>query len=401
MSRCWMDALSVLVLAPSLLGVAVPSLARAADVIKFEVDFFEDGADEPVNHATIWTSERKVRVDQQRPGGGQSGSSLVYRGDQDLVISISDQTKSYVKVERRLLSLVEGRVRAGRRTVQGHLTGLPGDQRKGLETLLGAAREDPTAIVNPMVVKALPAEPGRLDEVAGFACAAKQMSRGSVVVGEACVADWDRIGMQPEDMEVFRSLANFQRDALGVREVTPLEIVPNQPLDLIVQFGGIPLSFERRIGEQRRSAVKVTSVDWVTDEGGMLFEVPESYTATNGFTAIMQHLAGGDAAPARHQETEQAASLVASVPAAPDPADVEVTQPPAAAAPSDSFMGSFQHATTAPATKASSAATAKPTYSSREALRRVRAAQGGRASVPRTVGATRDRKAPVRLFPNR
>lgn len=369
-----------------------PAAAAAADIVKFEVDFFEDGREEPINHATIWTSGRKIRVDQTQPGGG-SGSSLVYRGDQDLVMSVSDRTRSYVKVERRLLTAMQGRLRAGRRTVEEHLKALPGDQRKGLERLLGVSREDPTANVNPIVVESVKGLADREGEVAGFACARKVMRRGVVVIGEACVAPWERIGMTPADMDVFRSLANYQRDALGARQITPLEIVPNQPLDLIVQFGGIPLSFERKIGPQRRSAVRVTSVDWISEEGS-LFEPPANYTLLTGYAEMISHLAPSDeplGEPVAHWAAVSPPTSSASAPpAAPGP------RPAATPAPrKDIAVASTQSPAaraTSPSQRASQSAASVPART-----RALRANPNAR----RTVGATPDRRAPVRLFPNR
>ncbi len=391
-ARQWIGPLVML----STLAVnsASPTIAFAADIVKFEVDFFGDGGEEPVNHATIWTTGRKIRVDQMQPGGDQNASSLVYRGDQELVISISDRTQSYVKVERRLLIGMQGRVRAGRRTVEEHLKTLPGDQRKGFERLLGVSREDPNATVNPIVVQPVSVVSDRAGEVAGFGCTHKVMRRGVVVIGEACVAPWDRIGMTPGDMEIFRSLANYQRDALGTRQISPLEIVPNQPLDLIVQFGGIPLSFERKIGAQRRSAVRVTSVDWIAEEGS-LFEAPANYTLATGYADMLSHLM-----PSSEPSGKAEAHLAAAV----TKPTLSVVAPPAAPAPrTEASLPPRQDVSVASRQAPAARATSQPQRASQGATfapSRTRALRANPNSR-RTVGATRDRQAPVRLFPNR
>ena len=361
-------------------ALTLPGDSWAVDIIKFEVDFFEDDVEEPVNHATIWTSGRKIRVDQMKPGGGQHGSSLVYRGDLDLVVSVSDRTQSYVRIERRLLTQIDDRLRAGRRAVQHHLKSLPGDQRKGVESLLGVAREDPNATVNPIEVLPSKSLTDRSGEVAGFSCTRKVMRRGVVVIGKACVAPWERVGMTRDDMEVFRSLANYQRDALGAQGVTPLELVPDQPLDIIVQLGGIPLSFERTIGEQSRSAVRVTSVDWISEEG-TLFDPPANYTLATGYAAMLSHLTPTSDSPA---------SLADRIAANGSPAAPVPSPTPAAATPPAS-----------PAPPAAPAFSASPSASRPEASSRPRAiVLRSTPNQRRTVGATPDRKAPVRLFPN-
>ena len=42
--------------------------AASPEVIKIEIDFFEDGSSAPMNRATVWTSGRRLRVEQSVPG---------------------------------------------------------------------------------------------------------------------------------------------------------------------------------------------------------------------------------------------------------------------------------------------------------------------------------------------
>lgn len=296
-----------------------PAAVQASEAIKFEIDFFEHGAPDPMNHATVWVSGRRIRVEQRAPNGDLHGPVLVYLGDRNEILSISDHARSYAKLERETLSLLEGRTRRARREVDGQLQNLPSDQRKAFERLLGVSRQDPNMAENPVVVTSQ----DEMAEVAGFECKRVVMSRSDFAVGEACIASWDRIGLTEDDMEVFRALANFQRDAMGNRALTPMELVPNQPLDLITQFGGLPLSFERRVKGNPRSAIRVSSVERVPTLA-VLFEAPTDYALRPGYGAFLSLLASTQSGRA---PKSAATTNSAAVPAAPDPLAGSVESP--------------------------------------------------------------------------
>lgn len=275
-------ALSVTVLQP-----VGPALA-ADRATRFEIDFFQHGEAEPMNHATIWISDRRVRIEQKKPGAVETGPVLVYRGDKDLVLSISDRERNYSKIDRRMLRMLgmgstKIEARATRRAVDGQLKGLPGDQRKALERVLGLSRADSPG--TPLTVEHATDE----SAVAGIGCTRVVMSRAERSVGDACVATWSSVGLTQSDIEVFRALANFQRDALGARGVTPLEFVPEQAFDLIVQFDGFPLSFRRIVNDEERSAIRVRSIEHLPADETM-FRAPRGYALRAGYSAFFAHL---------------------------------------------------------------------------------------------------------------
>lgn len=299
---------------PLLLAVSAVLSATAsiaADGTKFEIEFFEEGSPAPMNHATVWVSARRIRVEQHGPGE-PIGPVLIYRGDQDRILSVSDASRSYAQIERQILTLLAGETRRVRRELEGHLQGLPADQQKAFDRLLGISRQDPKMAQNPVRVKQAEG-PAREGEVAGFRCTHVEMKRSDFVVGEACVASWEGVGMTPADLEVFRALAHFQRDAMGSRALSPMELVPDQPLDLIAQFGGLPLSYVRRVDGRDHSSIRVVSVEHIR-AADSYFEVPVGYALEAGHGAFAQHLAPGRGVERSARQTR------ASVPAAPAPA---------------------------------------------------------------------------------
>jgi hypothetical protein len=96
-----------------------------------------------------------------------------------------------------------------------------------------------------------------------------------------------------------------------------MELVPDQPLDLIVQLGGLPLSFERSVDGRERSEIRVTSVERV-EAPESLFEAPADYALREGARAFFGHLSGnaGSAGRGGSSATAPPASPAA---VAPDP----------------------------------------------------------------------------------
>jgi hypothetical protein len=256
--------------------------AHATEGVLFEVEFYQGGLNHPYSHASVWVSDRKVRIEQKSPGARSGGAVLIYRGDLDRFYSLDPRNEVYIEVDRKLISSLGKELNAARREVDTQLERLPKEQRRAFERLLGVTQEEDLAN-NPMNAR----HTGEKGEAAGYPCRKVELSRGESEVGHACVVSWSELGLQRRDVEVFRQLANFQRELMGARGLTPMEIVPNQPLDLLVQLDGFPLTYERQAKGQKGSAIKVVSAEKLDAEAD-LFEVPEGYVLRDAFSAFIR-----------------------------------------------------------------------------------------------------------------
>ncbi len=275
------------------LGLAAPALG--AEATKFEVDFYEQGSERPTNHATIWISGRRIRIEQQQPGARKGGPVLIYRGEEGRFLSVHPRARSYSEIARERVSELGHEARRARREIDQQLEALPSDQQKALERLLGIRREGRDLVEAPVVVT--PEEGG--SRIAGLECRNVTMKRGDSLVGRACVVPWRRLGLAHTDLEVFRELGLFQREVLQARALTPMELVPDQPLDLLVQFEGLPLSFHRTTNGSPRSAIRVAGIERLVADDA-LFEAPADYAMRGGGSAFLGHLGlgGSPASPA-------------------------------------------------------------------------------------------------------
>lgn len=281
----WARILSLVIASGATAGLFVlSSPAQAANGVLFEVDFYEGGRTHPVSHASVWVSNRRVRIEQKSPNARKAGGAvLIYRGDVDRFYSLDPRREVYVEVDRKLITSLGKELNAARREVDMQLERLPEDQRKAFERLLGVRYESDMA-ENPLIAKPT----GQKGEAAGgLECREVELTRAKEHVGNACVVSWARLGLQRKDVEVFRQMANFQRELMGARGLTPMEIVPNQPLDLLVQLDGFPLLYERKTPGRPSSSIRVVSAERMKP-GDDLFEVPEGYVLRDAFASFIK-----------------------------------------------------------------------------------------------------------------
>jgi hypothetical protein len=255
---------------------AGPSLAAG---LRVDVEFAAAGEGEAAERARIWISERRLRFQRITPGQ-DADHVLIFRGDQDRFYSIHPAERAYLAVDRQLIADLGLPMLAARREVDSQLAQLPSDQHAALERLLGAREEEGAMTRRP--VRVYPIEGST--KIGRYTCAHRLVMREAVKVGEACVVAWSEVGIGPEDLEVLRQLANFQRELMGARELTPLEIVPNQPLDLLVQFDGFPLYLRKWRDGEPRSVIRVTDARPIGPDSASLFEVPGGYRLRSAFS---------------------------------------------------------------------------------------------------------------------
>ena len=254
----------------------------AGDGVRMEWQFSKLGSEtEATEQATIWISERRVRVEQESRTRTDAKHVLIYHGDQDVLYSLDDSSRAYVRIDRPMIEAMGARVKAARREIDARLSRLPPAQRVMALRFLGAMEPDKPMVETPTT--AHPTE--RRERIAGYECSVKRLMRDQRKAGEVCVAEWKEVGVEQRELAVFRRLANLQRDMIGAESLTPLELVPNQPLDILVQFDGFPLRFVNVQNGEATAEVLVRAVERV-DVPAALFAIPESY-AQRGVRSLL------------------------------------------------------------------------------------------------------------------
>lgn len=294
-----------------------PDATHAAPAVRIEVEFYENAAKDPTSRASVFISDRRLRIEQRPAGAAEDAPVFVYRGDRNRLYSIVDAERTYFEIEPRLLVSMGG-ARTTRRELRSGLDPIPADQQRFFGHLMGVSQIDASRAGQALVVR----RTGGVGRFAGFACREVELGYVDRLLAQGCVADWQAVGLAAEDVEVFRSLAALVAGAAGPGRALPIEMVPGQPLDLVVQLGGFPLYFERAGQSAEASAIRVASVERV-DLAEDWFDVPEGYAARTGvaglfrFASLLSARRGGaSAAGAPTVTTGPAGAMPASL--APD-----------------------------------------------------------------------------------
>lgn len=275
-----------------MLGAA--GAAGAEEVMRVEVQFLDSEHADATQHALLTIGHQKLRIDQYTRIGPKAQHTLIYRGDRDVIYSLDSGDQAYIQVDRTLIAMLGKELQAARREMEGLLRRLPEDQRRSGERIIGLEVTDEDGKSRAALRVR---DEGSTVRRLGRDCRKVTMWRGDIQVASACVVPWRDIGIGPRDLDVFRQLANFQREIMGAGGLTPLEVVPDQPLDLLVQLDGFPLEFSRSVRGKLVSAIRVTRMA-KTRSRDDTFEVPSSYALRAGFEFLAGDLGMEAGAPA-------------------------------------------------------------------------------------------------------
>jgi len=271
--------------------VAAPVLA--IEVMRVEVQFLDAVRGDASQHALLTIAPQLLRIDQYTNVGNKPPHTLIYRGDRDVILSIDGSDQAYIEVDRGLIAAFGLELQAARREMEGVLQRLPDDQRKTTEHIVGleAQAEDGKAKAAMRV-----RDEGSTVKRLGRSCRKVTLWRADTQVAAGCVVTWRSMGITPRDLDIFRQLANFQREVMGAAGLTPLEVVPDQPLDILVQLDGFPMELARRKGGKLVSAIRVTRVQKMRVPAST-FEVPQGYAVRPGFEFLAGDPSQGSGSP--------------------------------------------------------------------------------------------------------
>jgi hypothetical protein len=231
--------------------------------------------------ATVFVVGRRVRIEQRTPGETSPAHVLIYRGDEDRFLSIDPRARAYVEIDRTLITAAGVPRLAARREVDGRLERLPPSMGAALERLLGIRETGPALAEHPIEVRAVEGT----DRVGPLTCRKRLLVRAGAPLAAVCVTAWEEVGIAPRDLDVFRRLANFQRELMGAAELTPLELVPGQSFELLVQFDGFPL-YLRGVGGPLRGEIRVTRVEPVAADA-VSFGPPAGYAERSAYSILL------------------------------------------------------------------------------------------------------------------
>lgn len=215
--------------------------AQGGVVLRFETRRL-DGAGEPVQRGTTRIEGKWLRMDLDAEDGEGPASSIVFDGERRVLARVDHREETVVELSlselKAMMREVSAQLEKGRR--EGVLERGSGSE-SGQE---GGEAGRPRLEVRPTE---------RRERLDGRSCVVVELLRAEQVVREACVVDWQLVGLEPTAFAVFGELGAFFDEMMkGISGVGEAPLAGN-PFLALDELDGLPLlvrSFEE--GERRQ-----------------------------------------------------------------------------------------------------------------------------------------------------
>lgn len=232
--------------------------AQAGVVLRFETRRL-DGAGVPVQRGTTRIQGKWLRMDLDAEDGEGPASSIVFDGERRVLARVDHRDETVVELSlsqlKAMMREVSAQLEKGRQEMEEQEPTLPEDQRRRREGVLerGSGSESGQEGGEAGRPRLEVRRTERRERLDGRSCVVVELLRAEEVVREACVVEWQLVGLEPTAFAVFGELGAFfdemMKGITGVGE-DPLAGNPFLALD---QLDGLPLlvrSFEE--GERRQ-----------------------------------------------------------------------------------------------------------------------------------------------------
>jgi hypothetical protein len=143
-----------------------------------------------------------------KPAGG-AAQDIIFREDLGRLWIVDRAARSYRAVDRKQMQAMGEQMDQALRSLESDLERMPPAERKRVEQLM--LGEKPSG--EPPATEFRKTD--RKDTIDGLPCTGYDYYRGAEKVGEAWLASWDTIGLDPDTFAVFESFQKFLRAGGG------------------------------------------------------------------------------------------------------------------------------------------------------------------------------------------
>ena len=165
---------------------------------------------------------------------GQSGDSMIYRGDRKELIVIDHERKHYYLIDQKTARKINQQVSQAMQEYEAMLKEMPPEQRAMAEQMM-KSRMPAQSAPKPQIKKT-----GQRKTINGFPCVKYDALQGGRKTNEFWVTDWKNIKGGRNAAESFVEMSEFiQSMTSGSPQGSQLQ--QNTPLTFIKQFQGFPV----------------------------------------------------------------------------------------------------------------------------------------------------------------
>ena len=180
-------------------------VSRAGVVLQFE---HESPGDAAPASSSAWIDADRLRMDL-------SGSTLIFRGDKQVLWVVDAKKGSYTELTKETMEQTGKQLSEAMAQMQEQMKDLPPDQRAMMEQMMGklpGAAGGGGAKLEPVRTFV---KNGKNAAINGFACTGYDGLRDGKKYQELSLTDWKNLPVKREDIKVFESLAEFFKALTG------------------------------------------------------------------------------------------------------------------------------------------------------------------------------------------
>jgi hypothetical protein len=229
------------------------------------------------DRTNIFAQSEKIRMDMNADKGSGSRVSMIFLGDQFLILEHSD--KSYIVMDEAMLDEVSTQISDAMKQMEAQLANLPPEQRAMMEKMMQGQMQGMMGQHND------PAAGPRIEATGtgrwqSYDCKNYSVYEGAQKTQDICAATLDQLAGGEEMMQAFRRMAVF---ITKMTESMPMQSNDGlNPGELMDQIGGFPvhtIEYENGQVTAEISLESVTEQDLDED----LFSAPSDYRRQNLF----------------------------------------------------------------------------------------------------------------------
>ena len=256
-----------LILLMCALGASAPQVAADATLA------IETGTANPQapQVTRAYLQRDKLKLEMAAPGGSGGGREVIYRADQGKLWIVDVGARTYRVIDKQQMAELGQRMNEALAGLSASIDQLPPEQRQRVEQLMMGEKPSLDHPADEF------RKTDRKQTIDGFECLGYDYYRGDQKAGEAWLASWSDVGLDPKTFDVFASFQQFFAPAGGAAASPALKRELRADLANLSRLDGFPVLI-RDVQDTRivsESRMKVLDTAPLPDDR---FNVPAGFT---------------------------------------------------------------------------------------------------------------------------
>lgn len=219
----------------------------------------------------IYIEGRKMRMQTDMSGKGDT-STMIFRGDLDLIWIINEGKKSYIEMDKKTMDAMGQQMSLAMKQMEERMAQMPPEQRKMMENMMKGRVPQAHKYAKTTVKKR-----GKRDKINGYRCRWYDVLRDGRRIREMCVSKLKDIGIKKKTFDVFKDMARFYSGLFESMKSNPMFRMEENPFEEFEKMDGYPILTRKYKGAVIVGETAFKAVEHKRFKKS-LFKVPAGYT---------------------------------------------------------------------------------------------------------------------------